>query len=187
MKTLPLLMPGKKQNASYCLDRPSLASDQPPKIIRRDPYGKFKSLAANDRLGNLDQLRRTNQRFNYLFDSFFHFLMLEVMKVWKVLEVEEAIFLPRLSRLSRLPKLSLLCRSNWIVLYKALDGLRRLGADADPMLNSFVIQFYLRWIEHRIVSPDVFEIFAIALRTLFLHHETVKRFPLRAHSHQTNC
>ena len=76
-----------------------------------------------------------------------------------------------------------LFRLDRIVLDQARDRFGRLSSNADPILDALVLQTDFSGIRHGIVSTEILDVRAVALGTLFLHHQAVERLTLRAHSH----
>ena len=72
MEASVLLLPGKEKYAADCLYRPAFAADEASKIVGCDPHGEFDGLAAIAGFGHFDQVGRTDQRFDDLFDSTLH-------------------------------------------------------------------------------------------------------------------
>src|SRR5438552_13797933 len=71
-----------------------------------------------------------------------------------------------------------------VVLDQARDCFGRLSTDADPVLDAVVFKLDCCRIDHRIVSPEILEVLAIALRTLFFYYEAIKGLTFRTYSHQ---
>lgn len=72
-----------------------------------------------------------------------------------------------------------------------LDQLRycvsRLSALADPVLNPIGLEIDLGRLASWVVSSQIFQISAIALRLFFFYHDAIRRALLGAGAHQFNC
>lgn len=174
MKPLAVLLAGHKKNAANGFHRAAFTTDHATHIMRGNADLDTDILSIRD-LTHLDRVGLADERFNDFLYSFFHRFVEFVGSI-------EFIENKRLNKLKELNKLL----SNYVrrvVFDQALDRLGRLSSNADPVLNTFMIQCDLGRIDHRVICTYVFEVLAVALAALFLYHEAIKGFTLRAHSH----
>ena len=186
MKPLALFESTKIKNAANRFDRSTFTSDQSSIIIRRNSHAELHDLSPVGMLSDLNHIGVADQRFHDFFDSFLHLSesiesiesdgSIEVYRVYRVDS-------DRLDRLTRLDRLLDGFRLSRIVLDQAGYSFCRLCTNADPILNSIMLQTYFSRINHRIVSSKIFEVLTIPFRTFFLNDKAVEGLTLRADPH----